>query len=202
MNKNLCKYGCGQEGIKQYNDGSWCCSNHYNQCPVLRKKNSESQKGRIKLPETIERQRKTLSEGYKSGRIKLNKGIFKPGDEAWNKGIRMGPLLEETKRKMSNTLKGHIITKETKDKIGKANYIGDKGIDIGHNHVKVWNLFGKDHCEICGISLKDYQIKHPRGSRFSMHCRDKNYNNFDEDNWITVCEFGCHQKLDKLDRSI
>jgi len=65
-------------------------------------------------------------------------------------------------------------------------------------HNKVWSLYGKNYCELCGISLKDYKKKLNR--RLSMHCRDNNCKNILEDNWITVCEFGCHQKMDKLDR--
>ena len=38
----LCNYGCGQEAIKQFGNGKWCCSESKNSCPVLRKKNSKS----------------------------------------------------------------------------------------------------------------------------------------------------------------
>jgi len=65
-------------------------------------------------------------------------------------------------------------------------------------HRDAWELFGKDNCEICGITLLNYMKKLDR--RFSMHCRSKDYTDLSEENWMTVCEFGCHQKADHLDR--
>ena len=38
----LCKYGCGNVGIKQLSDGSWICSESWNACPVNRIKNQKS----------------------------------------------------------------------------------------------------------------------------------------------------------------
>lgn len=36
----LCDFGCNQEAIKQLKNGKWCCSDHYNKCPINRQKNS------------------------------------------------------------------------------------------------------------------------------------------------------------------
>ena len=45
MEKHICDYGCGQEAKFQFKNGNWCCSKNIAQCPVFRKKNSESKKG-------------------------------------------------------------------------------------------------------------------------------------------------------------
>lgn len=37
----LCEYNCNQEATTQLKNGKWCCSNHWNKCPGLRKKNAE-----------------------------------------------------------------------------------------------------------------------------------------------------------------
>lgn len=37
---NICEYGCGQEAKYQLVNGKWCCSESWNKCPELRKKNS------------------------------------------------------------------------------------------------------------------------------------------------------------------
>jgi len=47
----LCAYGCGQEAIHQLKNGKWCCSKHYTQCPILRKKNSDKKKTNYKFPD-------------------------------------------------------------------------------------------------------------------------------------------------------
>jgi len=43
----LCDYGCGQEAKNKMTNGKLCCSKSYNSCPELKRKNSESQKGKI-----------------------------------------------------------------------------------------------------------------------------------------------------------
>jgi len=42
---HICNYGCGQEAKYQFKNGKYCCSKNIAQCPVQRKKNSESKKG-------------------------------------------------------------------------------------------------------------------------------------------------------------
>jgi len=39
-----CSYGCGQEAIKQFKNGRWCCSESQNQCPTIREKNKRGLK--------------------------------------------------------------------------------------------------------------------------------------------------------------
>lgn len=46
--KTLCDYGCGREALYTLKNGKHCCSEHYNQCPAIRSKNS---KGLIKAKE-------------------------------------------------------------------------------------------------------------------------------------------------------
>lgn len=100
------------------------------------------------------------------------------GKQAWSKG------------------KTGVFSKEALDKMSKSSF---KGGNYIYWHTKAWKLFGKDHCEICGMTNKEYKSKNNR--RLSMHCRDSNnYKDLSNDNWVTVCEYGCHQKMDKLDR--
>lgn len=42
----LCKYGCGNDAVRIFKDGSGCCSNNVAKCPTLRKKFSEENKTR------------------------------------------------------------------------------------------------------------------------------------------------------------
>lgn len=41
---NICNYGCGNEGKFKLSSGKFCCSEHHNSCPALRKSNSEGLK--------------------------------------------------------------------------------------------------------------------------------------------------------------
>lgn len=40
--KHICDYGCGREAHYQMGNGKWCCSEHYQSCPAIRKKNSQA----------------------------------------------------------------------------------------------------------------------------------------------------------------
>ena len=44
----LCEYGCGQESKHQFKNGKWCCEKYYTKCPIIREKNSISNKGQPK----------------------------------------------------------------------------------------------------------------------------------------------------------
>jgi hypothetical protein len=45
MNKNICSYGCGKIGIKQFKSGKWCCSENVNSCDAKKQRDSEKKKG-------------------------------------------------------------------------------------------------------------------------------------------------------------
>ena len=61
---NLCKYGCGQKGKIQYNNGEWCCCESKNSCPELKKKNSNSLKGKVRSPIFIKIERKNSNYNF------------------------------------------------------------------------------------------------------------------------------------------
>lgn len=67
MEKHICDYGCGQEGIYQLKCGKWCCSKSINSCLGMRKKNSQSIKNLLK----DESKSKTWG---MTGKIPWNKG--------------------------------------------------------------------------------------------------------------------------------
>ena len=41
---DLCDYGCGQEAEYEMNNGKMCCSENWQSCPAMKKKNSEGLK--------------------------------------------------------------------------------------------------------------------------------------------------------------
>jgi hypothetical protein len=76
----LCEYGCGQEakfevGSKKHK----CCSDHWNRCPAIRKKQSKS-----------------IARAHKEGRLNTNFG----GRQGWSKG----KILPDRKRTIENVL--------------------------------------------------------------------------------------------------
>jgi hypothetical protein len=83
----LCAYNCGQEGKYQLKNGKYCCSEHFNQCPANRLKNSNG-----------------LKKSYSSGKIKSGKEKFLDFPEEskenmkWNKG-----LTKENDDRLKNT---------------------------------------------------------------------------------------------------
>lgn len=94
---HTCDYGCDNEAHYQLKNGKWCCSDSYNKCPEIKKKNSNGVRkahkdpskynspnliiGKKNVPswnhgltkksdERIFKSAKTLNDGYKSGRLK------------------------------------------------------------------------------------------------------------------------------------
>jgi len=62
-----CEYGCEQEAKFQLSNKKWCCSNSWNSCPKIRKKNSEA-----------------IKKAHKEGRIPTKQLDKK---RAWAKGL-------------------------------------------------------------------------------------------------------------------
>ena len=60
MNISLCKYGCGQPGVKQFKDGTWCCSQFTSQCPVMKNKNKIGNIKRYQDPEERKKAKERL----------------------------------------------------------------------------------------------------------------------------------------------
>lgn len=71
----ICEYGCGLEAKFQLKSGKWCCSEYYNSCPAIKRKNSEARKQQI-------------IEQKENGTFKSNLGKYiLKGHNAWNKGL-------------------------------------------------------------------------------------------------------------------
>lgn len=59
--ENKCKFGCGNLGIKQFKDGTWCCSKNSAMCPKIRKKVSKSSIGKKITEETKIKMKTTIA---------------------------------------------------------------------------------------------------------------------------------------------
>lgn len=90
----ICEYGCGKEAKYFFKSGKGCCSKSPNSCDGKRKKDSEKKKGSFN--------------GTPAWKIKGF--VYNP----WNKG-RTGVYSEETKLKISNSLKGKSTGKASTD---------------------------------------------------------------------------------------
>ena len=85
---------------------------------------------------------------------------------------------------------GRNLSNETKRKIGVANQLPIEQINhMDTLHKRIWELFGKDDCEQCGISNIEHINKF--GFRLDVHCKTKDYNLIEEENWTTFCR-SCH----------
>ena len=59
----------------------------------------------------------------------MPKGVYKRTKSVWNKGLKLPPLTEEHRRKISEGNKGKKMSEEAKEKIGKAH----KGKEISRS---------------------------------------------------------------------
>lgn len=80
MEKHICDYGCGQEGIYQLKCGKWCCSKFVSKCPEMRRKNSSGVKN-----------------SFLKGIRKPSSGML--GKIPWNKGKKLEECFSEERVK-------------------------------------------------------------------------------------------------------
>lgn len=93
--EGICYY-CGQEAKFQLKNGRWCCSEKFQSCPELKRKNSKKRKEQC------------LSGKYKNN-LQEYIGI---GHEAWNKGLTKE--IDERLQKTSDTYKRRYANGEIK----------------------------------------------------------------------------------------
>lgn len=223
----LCDYCNKLEGKYEMSTGKMCCESHYTKCPAIKSKISKTTKEAMKDPVIIKKlsDAATGRIGYWLGKHRseetkqkisiYNKKRFEDPKEheKTSKAVKKA-LTPQIRKKMSEKAKNYwasekrrkkqsIMKKqlwkdpEFRENMTNENSPSWKGGGHQYCHYKAFELFGKDYCEVCGISAEEYKTKHNR--RFSMHCRNGIHIELNEENWLTVCEFGCHQKMDKID---
>lgn len=114
-----------------------------------------------------------FSEESKRERSENMKKIWKDPNSIFNS--------EETKRKIRETMKDRI-------KNGGGN---------AYWHNKAWELFGKDYCEECYITLQEHKESFDR--RLEMHntLDPKDYTVMESDAWMCLCR-KCHLSLEAI----
>jgi len=85
---SICEYGCGQKATHQFKNGKWCCSKSQNSCPVVRRKNSDTNKikqsgvlnsmyGKNQSDETKQKIRQKLKKSWNNENSKFHTKKFK-----------------------------------------------------------------------------------------------------------------------------
>jgi len=85
---------------------------------------------------------------------------------------------------------------ESRKKVRNANF---KGESYNYLHTKAWDVFGKDYCENCNLTLQEsYDIYK---QRLSMHntLEPKDYTVMKQYAWQCLCK-KCHMKIDNVER--
>jgi len=141
----LCDYGCGQEAKYPPKKGmkKWCCSESYNSCSAIKKKNT----GKFEKGNVSPMFGKTHSEESKKKNSDSHKG---------EKNHMFGKTVsKEIRKKMSESSKGRnrgrIVSKETRRKLRLA-YIKDMENKYGQ-------LFPNYNLEGCKL-IDEYGKKH------------------------------------------
>ena len=117
--------------------------------------------------------------------------------------IKGQKMPEEQKRKISESLMNHYVSLETRKKQsaikkGRPGRRDDncptwKGGGWHYSHIKARVLFGKKHCDLCGINLIVYEHRNKWKKNFEMHCVNKDFRLLKKENWECLCA-SCHSK--------
>jgi len=154
----LCEYGCKNEGIFQFQNGKWCCSQIWQKCPAHRERNRKNMTGKKNpifgkkhSPETIKKIRmKAL------------------GRNPWNKGI---PRSTKTKKILKEKLKG----REPWNK-GKAIYSYRRTIELINEKYPFFSQIEEMRYNPNKVKIKEIQV----------HCKNHNCpNSKEKGGWFT-----------------
>ena len=199
-----CKYGCGQEGTYKQKDGTYSCSEHWTQCPVGKK--------RMKI---ITRKRhpemRQLEQDLEDGKLKCyicgevanfllvgsshNPCCCDKASKCLGYHRHIGDIQIESYKHRHNHYYGKKRPEHTFCLL-RANELGSYG-GYCYHHKAISKLLKKENCELCGISNEECIDKYNRS--LEMHNIDRDYTNYEEDNWMTLCR-GCHMNLHAEER--
>ena len=181
----LCECGCGQPVTKESNR---FIHNHH-----IRVNNP------MRNPEYVEKVRlamldREFSEETRSRMSKAKKGKTHVEIFGYEEA-------ERRKKYMSEIMMGHIVTEQSKE-ARRQKQLHEKGsgwkggIDSGTWHKHAWKKFGKNSCELCGLSNDEHKEKYNR--RLEMHntLDPKDYSVMEPNAWLTLCA-SCHAKVEK-----
>ena len=126
-----CSFGCGNDSIKQFKNGNFCCSTNLGKCPEIIKKNRESNLGKKHSDET----KKKMSEQRQGNKFALGS---KHSEETKN-------LFSIQRSGINNPIYGTHRSDETKQKIREKSLIHTKGEGNG--------MYGKHQSEEAKIKI-------------------------------------------------
>jgi len=193
----LCDYGCDQEGIHQFKNGKWCCSQYTSKCPNQIELNKQLHIG-IKFSRE---HKKKISEAcknriYKTGLIFSDEHKKKISESL--KGKRKGvKLTNEHKRKIGLSNKGKVVSEKTRKKlsdIAKGKPSPNKNIPLSVESKKKISKANKNTIEkinnkypiFSKIEKLRYNPDKPGEKEIQVHCKNHNCKNSKEqDGWFT-----------------
>lgn len=118
-----CSYGCGNEGIYKFKNGKVCCSEITNKCPKIRKKNSKKNSGKNNGMYGKKHSKETKRKIGEKSKEKIFTDEYREKLRQANIGNkkRLGiKHSDESKLKISNSLKGRTLSEKNKLGISKA----------------------------------------------------------------------------------
>jgi hypothetical protein len=124
-------------------------------------------------------------------------GVYIRTKPIWNKGLTKE--IDERVRKISESKKGKKNTIKHNINISEAQkgnkYTWDGG-SYACWHIKAWEKFGKNYCEICYIDINTYMEKYNK--RFDMHntLNPKDHTILEPEVWQCLC-INCHKMVEK-----
>jgi len=174
-NIRLCDYGCGQEAKYKISNGKFCCSKFYNQCPDIRRKNSEANKGKNHHYYEKKRSEKTKEKIRQSHKDKV--------------------VSIETRKKIKESMKGknnpNYRKKFSRETIEKMSFSSKLTI----SKIKIrYPFFSK-------IEKMRYNPDKLREKEIQVHCKNHNCpNSKEKGGWFTPTLIQIQERIRQLEK--
>jgi hypothetical protein len=167
----FCKYGCGQIGIKQLKDKSWICSESYQQCPVIKLKNSKSSFKTNKLKSIAAIEQNSIKKKCKY----CDKLFSYKGIKQHKKSCYLNPKNLKLCVYCNKPIKNYKSNVTCSHKCGYKIHTKDL-VDGGMNYKLICFNHHEEKCIICGEDLG-----------IEVHHYDENRSNNDPSNLVPLC---------------
>ena len=203
----ICDYGCGQEATHQFKNGKWCCNKVTQKCPGIKEKISKNNQGKIAWNKGLvgllgtkgftghthtKKTKKIISKTHKNKIVTIETKQKMINN---HKGMINKKHSFESKRKISESLKGRVCSRRTKELIRISNIGKNKNKNVNKKTRKKISIslrssinnIKKKYPTFSKVEEMRYEPGKEKEKIIQVHCKNHLCSNSKEQGgWFTI----------------